>query len=498
MDAVAARHPAIAQMRALIALAVLLKGVRDLPACPDLEYWMAAYPVANVLIPSEIPMIKRSVSGLGHSCCLKGGVVLRPELYRARAGEAPAVREVILATRPYPDALMWTVDFVQSRDGYAANGNASSESALLFDFLLKRDELCLAQHLLETEAVDVSTTLQDSLRSRLSLLMEDHLGRSSASGGGGMPTSIAAACQRDHGVPRAPEHRLAEFIDSLEPRTTPAWSPSSSGANLLEIEARFSASWGSKLLTYPPNYCFLGGHKFWSLRLPTTLKLVFANRLEFSLSIPFEIVFGDVMVPNTYIGRENIFGITGGVGNVAASLSLLVLTGSGDWPSVKLGHERAFEEYGRENTYSSPVSGGLRMPFGVQSWQSQHFLESRVRLFKALHMVMLGGAFGPWNDNDYQWAVAGAGIFFSTTPSRLWPFCGFGVLSNHYRQLGNISNDLPRHRMFLFFLEHINRHGVFPSTIGIGAGHDNSGRKTYITVEASLTQLNLFSVRKWF
>ncbi|MGH7455989.1 MAG: hypothetical protein ACRENG_31840, partial [bacterium] len=105
-DSIAQQHPVLAELRNLTALSALMKAARELPECPNLDYWRQTYRVAVDSTPQKISTLRRGVSGLGYSLALSGGVIIHPEIYRARAGDPVTIRTLVLRLRPSPEALI--------------------------------------------------------------------------------------------------------------------------------------------------------------------------------------------------------------------------------------------------------------------------------------------------------------------------------------------------------------------------------------------------------
>jgi hypothetical protein len=114
IEQVAAQYPEVRRLQALMGLVAVAKGIRELPAAPDLKWWLRDYPVPVVKTPTTFPLICREATtqspGGRVRVLVEGGVDLEPLLVEwETARDVVALRRLVLATRPGPAALTWNI-----------------------------------------------------------------------------------------------------------------------------------------------------------------------------------------------------------------------------------------------------------------------------------------------------------------------------------------------------------------------------------------------------
>lgn len=521
---IARRHPILVEFRSLTALSALMKAVRELPECPNFDYWLEIYQVESVETPKEISTLRRGVSGLAYSQRLSGGVILSPEIYRASAGDPVAIRAVVLRSRPSPDALTWSVPLDGSLDLSLPQAEAISREQELLAFarflmargkfketisfltrpiedkesvelLLARAEARMALGQKDEAATDVQRILKrdpQSQRARklLQVILE-----------GRIPARKQMARQAD----LKKEKRLPQPVE------TPGWHPTTAGRNLLEIERRLGLNYGSQMVRE-----IYQGKSEWVVSLPITARLVLHNRWETAVTMPLELHSGFVEFPywppiHSIIkfppSRKSVFGFVGGIGSITASTRVLLLDGLWKKPSLEVGTV-VITPWNRKlvEGYAGEVPSRYRMCFGCPLWQSAHTLNSEIPIFEHLHLIcqvhLIREAYSTLVWGKSVWGKrrvvnVGGGIRIPITPSRKRRISGFGFL---YEQLMTYddSGGGKVERRFSLFREKASRVGVFPSFIGVGVLGSGEDQVRYFFLSLPMVQKLLWSPRKWF
>lgn len=105
-------------------LASLAKGLLQEEDPVDIRYWLKEYPVEKIETPMDVPMqyVEDRKSGFSVS----GGVTLMTLATRIKGGDAGALRELVITTRPSPDAATWTFEIVM-KDGQVTGVNMPAD-----------------------------------------------------------------------------------------------------------------------------------------------------------------------------------------------------------------------------------------------------------------------------------------------------------------------------------------------------------------------------------
>jgi hypothetical protein len=100
-------YPALKHVRTILALVSLAQVLHDQNA--KLDYWLHDYRPRQIATPSEYRLIEteRSVAGTNLIVSVSGGLELRPITARLKRGWLTAFEDVVLSSRPSPDALVW-------------------------------------------------------------------------------------------------------------------------------------------------------------------------------------------------------------------------------------------------------------------------------------------------------------------------------------------------------------------------------------------------------
>jgi len=108
---VGAYHREVARLNPLYGFVVLAKGLESQAALPDMSYWLTTYRVPTVDTPATYPLLRQraqvSTKGGAKILDVDGGIELQAAAIRLRDGDATALREVVLRTRPSPETLTW-------------------------------------------------------------------------------------------------------------------------------------------------------------------------------------------------------------------------------------------------------------------------------------------------------------------------------------------------------------------------------------------------------
>jgi tetratricopeptide (TPR) repeat protein len=106
-DALAARWPAIAELRSLSLLAALARGLGRIDTPPHLDYWLEEYRVPAVNTPQTVAVLSHTAPWQRFE--VFGGVVLEALSLRLKQGDLTAFSGAILQARPSRDALVWSL-----------------------------------------------------------------------------------------------------------------------------------------------------------------------------------------------------------------------------------------------------------------------------------------------------------------------------------------------------------------------------------------------------
>lgn len=126
-DELAREWKVIGELRSLAALSALSRGLARTNVRPDLGYWLREYAVPEVETPTEVEVLRNVNRELRFE--VYGGVSLEALSVRLKEGDLTAFSEAVLAARPSPDALTWTLVVTPERDILAPIRAGSVEAA---------------------------------------------------------------------------------------------------------------------------------------------------------------------------------------------------------------------------------------------------------------------------------------------------------------------------------------------------------------------------------
>jgi tetratricopeptide (TPR) repeat protein len=104
-DAAAKSAEVLETLRGLTRLAGLAKGLVQAEDKPDLRFWLWSYPVPKVNTPETVDIVR--VEDHAHHLRVFGGVELAALATRLKGGDARALKELVLKTRPAINAVSW-------------------------------------------------------------------------------------------------------------------------------------------------------------------------------------------------------------------------------------------------------------------------------------------------------------------------------------------------------------------------------------------------------
>lgn len=110
---IAEHYPSFSRLQGLVELVALSQGISNMEDMPDLSFWLTQYNVQRINTKEKIEVVKREQDYIlpgGHKShlVLSGGVVLVAIALNLKAGDATALRDAVLKTRPSNDASSWT------------------------------------------------------------------------------------------------------------------------------------------------------------------------------------------------------------------------------------------------------------------------------------------------------------------------------------------------------------------------------------------------------
>ncbi len=166
-DALADRVQVLERLRGLTRFAALAKGVSQLDQVPDTQYFLASYVVPKVFIPAKKEPITNRNERVGIQ--FTGGVELMSLTMRLKAGDATALRDVVLRGRSN-HALAWSFS-VAVENGRPAGLNIpiasdASELAILMSqgwFLYQKQRFEAAVECFERVSKATSVEMEDVL-----------------------------------------------------------------------------------------------------------------------------------------------------------------------------------------------------------------------------------------------------------------------------------------------------------------------------------------------
>lgn len=108
-------HPGLKRLKALFDLVCIAEGLADLGADgPDINYLLHAYRIRAVPTPEDYPLIRRvgqvrGSDGASVLVQLSGGIEMEALLLALEDGDVSLLKEAVLASRPSPTSLSWTL-----------------------------------------------------------------------------------------------------------------------------------------------------------------------------------------------------------------------------------------------------------------------------------------------------------------------------------------------------------------------------------------------------
>jgi len=100
-------HDSFNRLRGLQELVALSKALENMEEKPDLSWWLQEYPVTAVQTPASLPLVRRHYESENGSQEFAGGVQLVALALRLNAGDATALRDAVLRSRPSADCAVW-------------------------------------------------------------------------------------------------------------------------------------------------------------------------------------------------------------------------------------------------------------------------------------------------------------------------------------------------------------------------------------------------------
>lgn len=109
----AAAHPEVRRLKGLFDLVALATGLGELTPRPDVGYWLTGYRPATSATPKDYSLVVRREEAEGRdgprAVELSGGIDLTAYVRSLQDGDATALREVVLRSRPKERVLSWQV-----------------------------------------------------------------------------------------------------------------------------------------------------------------------------------------------------------------------------------------------------------------------------------------------------------------------------------------------------------------------------------------------------
>lgn len=111
-DTLITTYPELNRLKVLFDLVAVAEAIRELENRPDLDYLLHRYAVAPGRTPRDYPLselcgfVDRS-DGLCHAVKISGGIKPRAAIDWLNDGDVTKLREIVLESRPSPNALVW-------------------------------------------------------------------------------------------------------------------------------------------------------------------------------------------------------------------------------------------------------------------------------------------------------------------------------------------------------------------------------------------------------
>ena len=105
----AAQFTPFARVQPIVKMVCLAQRIRGTQMEAPLKYWVEKYSLPVVATPAtyELQESREEIRDIGRVLVLSGGIRINPQIRRLNAGDASALRQIVLASRPAPNALMW-------------------------------------------------------------------------------------------------------------------------------------------------------------------------------------------------------------------------------------------------------------------------------------------------------------------------------------------------------------------------------------------------------
>lgn len=377
-EEIASHFPVLVQLQNLLSLSGLLAELLKDATMKDFNYWRNEFLVENVNNNKKVQTLSRGVNGLGHSLFMSGGVFAN---YNTEDAWADAVlsrkpkfiKQAVLASRPSSATVSWVIPL---EHGPPANWSDSVLSA--------------SQKIVSNKTFKMG---------------EDKYQTSDKTIGLNLHTRALG------------------------------WEPATHGKNLLAFKARFYFSSGGFEAFSPDGRFSVAGAEI-STGVPFDFQLVFANRLELSLTIPliFRIQFQDR--PSQLPGlKNNLVAFACGIENPILVSRIQLLNGvkKGRWIYPSLVAEntvviptnyKVFEKASEEPDSGDPLS----VRFGSDEWKGSHGFTMFVPISQNFNILGLGEFQTDWNGS-----TAGARILRGVAMNWLFEKEAGLSLGLHYR-----------------------------------------------------------------
>jgi len=124
-------YPELRRLKVLYDLTAVAEAVRGIDRQPYLQYFLDDYAVRKVVTPQtykleELYGLIRRSDGLHHLVRVSGGIDFRAEIKWLNDGDFTPLRDIVLKTRPSPDALTWSLPLEDWRVQNARDLDSSS------------------------------------------------------------------------------------------------------------------------------------------------------------------------------------------------------------------------------------------------------------------------------------------------------------------------------------------------------------------------------------
>jgi tetratricopeptide (TPR) repeat protein len=113
-DAAAKSREVLGTLRGLTRLAGLAKGLVQAENKPNLSFWLKGYPLLRVNTPDTVEVVR--VENREQHLQVRGGVELAALATRLKGGNARALKELVLKTKPTKTTVSWHFD-LEIKDG---------------------------------------------------------------------------------------------------------------------------------------------------------------------------------------------------------------------------------------------------------------------------------------------------------------------------------------------------------------------------------------------